>query len=61
MIILKKDLNNAELIKFTQELIKCKIHKEIKINILTATAFYKQTEIVNKMLDMLRTWFLNRK
>ncbi len=58
---IEKDLNNVELIKFTEELIKCNIHKEIKINILTATAFYKKTQIVNEMLDMLRKWFLNRK
>jgi len=52
---IENNLNNAELIKFTEELIKCDIDEQIKINIFTATAFYKETEIVNKMLDMLRT------
>ena len=58
---IEKDLNNADLIKFTEELINCDIDEQIKINIFTATAFYKQTETVNEILDMFRTWFLDRK
>jgi len=54
---IEKDLNNADLIKFTEDLIKSDIDKQIKVNIFTATAWYRETEVVNQMRNMLRSWF----
>lgn len=54
---IEKDLNNTELIKFTEDLINCDINEQIKMNIFASTCFYKQTETVIMMQNMLRTWF----